>query len=80
MPVLAVGVVVQTAHHDRTAGRATGGRGKSIEKKGSVFGEGVDSRGLGNFVSITSEGGGFVVGDEEDNVFLCSEKGTCEEQ
>ena len=69
MPVLAVGVVVQAAHYDRTAGRATGGRGKGIEKKGSVFGEGVDGRSLGYFVSIATEGGGFVISDEEDDLY-----------
>jgi len=74
MPVLAVCVVVQAAHYDRTAGRATGGRGKGIEKKGSVFGEGVDGGSLGYFVSIATEGGGFVISDEEDDVFLGRKK------
>ena len=37
VPVLAVGVVVQTAHHDRSAGRATGGGGKGVEEKRPVL-------------------------------------------
>ena len=74
VPVLAVGVVVQTAHHDRSAGRATGGGGEGVEEKRPVCGQGIDGRGPGNFVSIAPESGRFVVGDEKDDVFLSRKK------
>ena len=74
VPVLAVGVVVQTAHHDRSAGRATGGGGKGVEEKRPVCGQGIDGRGPGNFVSIAPESGRLVVGDKKDDVFLSRKK------
>ena len=54
MPVLPVGVVVQTAHDHGSAGRAAGGGGKCVEKQGAVAGKGIDSRGLGNGIAVAA--------------------------
>ena len=65
VPVLAVGVVVQTAHHYGATGRATGGGGEGVEEKGPVCGQCIDGRSPGNFVSIAPESGRFIVRDEK---------------
>ena len=74
MPVLPIGMVVQSAHYDRPAGRAAGRGRVGIQKKSAVLGEGIDGRGLGNLVAIATERRAFVIGDEENDVFLCRKK------
>ena len=41
-----------------------------MEKEGAVLREGVDRRGLGNGVTIATEGGRLVIGDEENNISI----------
>ena len=68
--VLAVGVVMQSAHdHGSTGGAARGG-GECMSKEGAVGGQGVDRRSLSHRVTITTEGGGLIIGDEENYIFL----------
>ena len=54
--VLPVGMVVQSAHHDRPARGATCGGCVGVEKDRSVFGESIDGRSPRNLVSIASKG------------------------
>ena len=68
--VLSVCVVMETAHHHGTTRRTTRGGGEGVFENGSVLGQRINRRGFGNGVSVTAQGGGLVIGDEKDNVFL----------
>lgn len=68
--VLAVGVVMQSAHdHGSTGGAARGG-GECMSKECAVGGKGVDRRSLSHRVTVATKGGGLIVGDQENDIFL----------
>ena len=68
--VLSVCVVMETAHHHGTTRRTTRGGGEGIFENGSVLGQRINRRGFGNGVSVTAQGGGLVIGDEKNDIFL----------
>ena len=75
MSVLSISMVVEATHDHRSTGRAAGSGGKCVEKQGSVLGEGIDSRGLGNGVAIAAKRGRFIIRDEENDIlFGCRKK------
>ena len=68
--VLSVGMIVESAHDHGATGGAAGGRGKGVLKQCAIFGEGINRGSLGNRISIATEGGGLVVGNKENDIFL----------
>ena len=70
MAVLAVSMVVQTGHHDRSTGAATGRRCKGVQKNSAVSSDGIDAGCHSRFVAVATERGALVVGDEKNDVSL----------
>ncbi len=48
---------------------------KAMPEDGAVGGDGVDRGGLGDGIAVAAEGGGLVVGDDEEHVFLRGDGG-----
>ena len=74
MTILPVGMVVQTAHHHRTAGGAACRCRKSVKEDGAVFCQSIDRRCLGDWVAVTSKGRRFIVRDKENDILLGSKR------
>ena len=72
--VLSVGMIVESAHDHGTTGGAAGGRGKGVLKQCAIFGEGINRGSLGNRISIATEGGGLVVGNQENDIFSAAKE------
>lgn len=72
MSVLSIGMIMETTHHNRPAGRTTGGGGKSVKKNRAVLCDCIDGRRLGNGVTIATESGGLIIGDEENDILFSS--------
>ena len=72
--VLAVGMVMQSTHDNGSTGGTAGGGGECMSKECAVGGQIIDRRSLGNGVTIATEGGGLIIGDEENNIFLSGKR------
>ena len=72
--VLAVGMVMQSTHDHGSTGRAAGGGGECMSKECAVVRQRIDRRSLGNGVTIATEGGGLIIGDKENNIFLSGKR------
>lgn len=70
MSVLSISMVVESTHDHGSTCRAAGSGGKCVEKQSAVFGEGIDSRGLGNGIAIAAKGGRFIIRDKENDILF----------
>lgn len=70
MSVLSISMVVESTHDHGSTGRTAGSGGKCVEKQSAVFGEGIDSRGLGNGIAVATKSGRFIIRDKENDILF----------
>ena len=74
MTILPVGMVVKSAHHHGTAGRATCSGGKGVKEDGAVFRQGINSRCLSDWVAVASKGRRLIVCNKENDILFSSKR------
>ena len=75
MSVLSISMVVESTHDHGSTGRTAGSGGKCVEKQSAVFGEGIDSRGLGNGIAVATKSGRFIIRDKENDILFVGNDG-----
>ena len=80
MSILTIGMIVESAHDHGSTGGTTGSGCKCMSEESAISGKRIDRRCLGNWITIAAQGGGLIIGDEENNIFLSRKRAYGKEQ